>query len=87
MAQQKIRLPTITAELKQWRLDKNSKTVIGLVVNDTRKDGCKDLEPIIIRNFRYALYYPLQDSKPLPYFLVRTNVNEYFKLDFRDEKK
>lgn len=87
MAQSKIRPLMITAELKQWQLDQYNKIASGLIVNDIREFPIKDLEPIIIVNFKYVLYFPWTNKQPYPYFLVVTNVKEYFKLDLRDEKK
>ena len=87
MAQSKISMPMITAELKQWQLDQYNKIASGLIVNDIREFPIKDLQPIIIANFKYVLYFPVSNREPHPYFMVVTNVKEYFKLDLRDEKK
>ena len=75
----KIKLPTITADLTQWLLNNNEKTVIAV---DSR-----DQKPVIIRNFAYLSFYEKLPGNDGAYYLLRTNTGEYFKMKLSDEKK
>ena len=80
-----VRQLTITAELNQWSLDDERRTVKGIIHNSTREEF-KEGEEYLILNFKNMSRMPLFGNGEGDYFLVQTQLNNYFKL-YRSEMK
>lgn len=74
-----VRQLMIIAELKQWSLDDERRTIKGIIHNP--KNGeFKEGEEYLILNFKNISMIPLFANGEGNYYLVQTQLNNYFKL-------
>jgi len=80
----------ITAELKQWRLNEEHRTVTGTIHNTTNQKEYPEGNEYSILNYKTKLHYPAFDVDPVAnkeHWLVETHMGNFFVLYKSQERK
>ncbi len=80
----------ITAELKQWRLNEESRTVTGIIHNTNNPRDYPEGEKYSILNYKSKTHYPAFDVDPVAnkeHWLVETHLSRFFVLYKAQERK
>ena len=80
----------IIAELKQWRVDDERRTVTGIIHNTTSPRDYAEGEKYSILNFKGKTHYPSFDKDPLAiqeHWLIETHLGKFFILYKSQERR